>query len=451
MSNVSQPLTGMQRKLIIGALIAVFIGLGYWWYTTLEWEEKEIDLGYSKEAKQNDFLAAEIFLRKQGVRATSIKNMRLLDQHSWRNLKLGERDTIVLINSYKTLTWERYSALYDWVENGGTLITSTQNPFVGAHTDEEDVLLQDFNISLEPEKIDPDTRDLFERFADDLDDSKEDESKEEESAEKKEEDKPENYYRCALDETPTSVTFAAEEKSLDFDFSRSRPFLFEDGASSDEELTDNENEATEHEETKNKNREHLLYFEIGNGSITITSDNMIWSNQRIDCHDHAYGLWRLINPDGRVWFLVNQDAPSLAVLLWRNAKYGVIAGFVALLLWLWAKSLRFGPTFRIEQNGRRSLAEHIYASAMLLWRKNEHPQLLDIMRKDILARLDEHHPNLLQATREERAVFLQELTGIAAADIQQALFSVALRNPQDFATAIAQLQTIRKHLHGSHQ
>jgi len=536
MSDAEKSLTPVQRWLILSALTAVVAGLGYWWYTTLEWEEKEIDLGYSKEARQNDFLAAEIFLRKQGIQATTVKNLSLLDKHSWRNLNLGAQDTIVIINGYKTLTQERYDSLYEWVENGGTLITSTQNPFIGTHTSEEDVLLNDFNIELEPEKVDQDTRDFLEKLADGFDEedesdsesddeksdaekSDEDESDDEkdtsadktstdkateekavaeksgektdadsnnnESSNKKDkrdgkekskkEEKPENYYRCALDETPTPITFASEEKPLNFDFSRRSQFIYYDYVAHDEDTDEDtdqsetptdedidtsvdaeetesvttEKETDEEDYHYDEKREHLLYFDIGAGSVTITSDNTIWANQRIDCHDHAYGLWQLVNPDGRVWFLINQDAPSLATILWRNASYGVIAGIIALVLWLWALSVRFGPVLVVEQTGRRSLAEHIYASAMLLWRKQQHPQLLNLLRKEILERLDEQHPNLNQASGDERLEFLHQLTGIAQADIKQALFADGLHHPQEFAAAIAHLQTILKQLSGN--
>ncbi|HEY0894790.1 MAG TPA: DUF4350 domain-containing protein, partial [Cellvibrio sp.] len=494
MSDAKESLTRLQRGLIIGALAAVLAGLGYWWYTTLEWEETEIDLGYSKEARQNDFLAAEIFLRKQGVQATTVKNLSLLDKHSWRNLKLGAQDTIVIINGYKTFTQERYDSIYEWVEAGGTLITSTQNPFIGTHTSEEDLLLNDFNIELEPEEADADTRDLLEKLADGFDeesdesadensdtektDDKQDTSLEksptdnteektlaEKSSDKKtskkngkakKDEKPENYYRCSMNETPTAIEFADEEKPLNFDFSRRSQFIYYDYIAHDDAKEDTksgetptdqdlavgdaqETESVAEEETDaeedyhyDEKREHLLYFDIGEGSVTITSDNTIWANQRIDCHDHAYGLWRLVNPDGRVWFLINQDAPSLASILWRNASYGVIAGMIALVLWLWALSVRFGPVLVIEQSGRRSLAEHIYASAMLLWRKQQHPQLLNILRKEILERLDEQHPNLDQASGEQRLEFLHQLTGIAQADIKQALFADGLHHPQEF-------------------
>ena len=511
MSSNAKTLSVRQRWLLLGTIALVLIGLGYWWYTQLVWEEKEIDLGYSKEAKQNDFLAAEIFLRKHGVQATSVKNLSLLDKHSWRNIELGAHDTIVIINGYKTLSQERYDSLYEWVENGGTLITSTQNPFIGTHTEEEDLLLNDFNIELAPEEKDADMRDPFEKLADELEDAVEGDADEEkdnqdsteaESAEPsvdtektdkqtinkknnkkdKEEEKPKDYYRCSLNETPTGISFADEEKPLDFDFSNVSPFIYYDYVAHADEgehthtdnsetpVTDN-NEAVESEEDAieangdnvaeaitessdtteedhhyDEKHEHLLYFDIGAGSITITSDNYVWANSRIDCHDHAYGLWRLINPNGRVWFLVNQDAPSLAAILWRNASYGVLAALIALVLWLWAKSLRFGPILIVEQTGRRSLAEHIYAGAMLLWRKQEHPQLLQLLRKEILDRLNEQHPHLHQASNKQRIEFLQELTGLTQTDIQQALFADGLHQPQEFAAAIAHLQTIRKQL-----
>lgn len=468
MSDAKESLTTVQRGLIFGTLAAAMIGLGYWWYTTLVWEEKEIDLGYSKEARQNDFLAAEIFLRKQGVQATTVKNLSLLDKHSWRNLKLGAQDTLVIINGNKTLTQERYDSLYEWVENGGSLITSTQNPFIGTHTSEEDLLLNDFNIELPPEEKDTDAGNLLKKLADSFDEEDSDDSDEESSEasndknqqdekngqnkkKAKAEDKPENHYRCALKETPTPITFAGEEQPLNFDFSRTSEFIYYDYVAHDSDNDENAESDDESEEDYHydKSHEHLLYFDIGEGSVTITSDNHIWSNQRIDCHDHAYGLWRLINPEGRVWFLINQDAPSLASILWRNASYGVSAGIIALILWLWANSLRFGPVLVVEQSGRRSLAEHIYASAMLLWRKQQHPQLLNLLRKEIFDRLDEQHPHLNQPSSDQRMEFLHQITGIAQIDIKQALFADGLHHPQEFAAAIAHLQTIRKQLSGS--
>lgn len=478
MTNASQNTMPLQHKVAIGVMITIIFGLGYWWYTTLEWEEKEIDLGYSKEALQNDFLAAEIFLRKHGVQAITVKGQSLLDKHSWRNLKLGSQDTIILINGYKILNQERYDALYEWIENGGTLITSTQNPFIGIHTDENDLLLNDFNIEPGHIERDIDSRDAMEKFADELEKAVDGEKNKKEADKKtggtkendpkaiddksnvksksKNDEKPENYYRCGLDEEPTLINFHGEEKPLRFDFNATTPFIYYDysDAALDKGAEYDENETDEYEEDDNtkddpeykEQHEHLLYFDVGQGGITVTSDNFIWANKRIDCRDHAFALWRLVNPEGRVWFLVNQDAPSLMAILWRNASYGVMASLLTLVLWLWAKSQRFGPIFTVEKTGRRNLAEHIYASAMLLWRQQQHPQLLKTLRGEILERIEEQHPHLSQPQGDERINFIHQLTGIAPAAIQQALFADNLQHPQEFATAIAHLQTIRKQL-----
>ena len=258
MSETKKTLSPRQLWALLGILISLVIGLGYWWYTTLVWEEKEIDLGYSKEAKQNDYLAAEIFLRKQGVQATSIKNLSLLDKHSWRNIVLGAQDTIVLINGNKTLTSARYDSLYEWIENGGTFITSTRNPFVGAHTDQEDLLLRDFNITPAEDSKVAEAIELLEKLSDSFDDEDQDETEDEDladtnpsdqdTAEKSAADKntaeksttnetndkksdekktkqPANYRRCNLKKDPTELHFSGEDQPLRFDFSRRDPFI----------------------------------------------------------------------------------------------------------------------------------------------------------------------------------------------------------------------------------
>lgn len=446
-----------QRPLFISALLALLTGLGIWIYKNITWEEIEVDRGYTKAALKNDFLAAELFLKQQGVTATSAKNFILLDKFSWRNIPLGDKDTIILINGHKTLSQTRYDNLMAWVENGGTLIASTQNPFIGDHTAEQDLLLNDFGVEIAPEEKEVDDRSAMDKFTDELEKigkadeqdkqeqtndkvestaedtaKKKDSEKTTEKSAKKAKPKSEKYYRCNNGEKPTEITFYGEEKPLTFDFSATPAFHHYDENS---EGDDAEAELM-----------HLVYFDIGEGSVTITSDNTIWENHRIDCHDHAYGLWRLINPEGRVWFLINQDAPSLWAILWRASTFGVISALIALCLWLWAKSQRFGPVLVREQTGRRSLAEHIYASTMLLWRKQQHPQLVKLLRSDIMERLNQYHLHIAQASQHEQLTYLHQLTKISTAELQRTLFADDLLHPQAFTATIACLQTIRKAL-----
>lgn len=453
-------LSPRQRLLFIVMTIIAIAGFAYWLTQNLRWEETEIDQGYSSAAKKNPFLAAEIFLRKHGVPATTVKNLSLLDSHRWRNLRLQPDDTIVLINANKTLTQDRYERLYEWLANGGTLITSPQNPYIGTHTREQDLLLQDFEIT--PGKTRFEAEQEFSAFDSDEKNTDEhnagdDETDQTTDGNNEKNKQPENYYRCNLKEDPTEIEFADNEL-LQFDFTREPPFFYQDNSVSDSDMSNNwdsdslDSESLDSDSLDSHNQEsdskstHMLSFAVDNGRLSITSDTGIWSNQRIDCHDHAYALWRMTNHNGRVWFLINQDAPSLAVLLWQNAPYGVLAAVLALLLWLWAKSQRFGPVFERKEIARRSLTEHIYASAMLLWRNQQHGYLLTRLRQQLIAHLLAQHPQVAVLDNTGRAAFLHELTGMNRDLIERVLYADDLQNPQDFADAIAHLQTIRKQL-----
>lgn len=439
-------------SLTVGLLLS---GLIYWLSTLFYWAEEEVDHGFSKAAIQNDFLAAKLFLQQQGIPVSVVKNQQLLKNGSWRNIELKQNDTIILVNAYKTLDEERYERLSDWVEAGGTLIASSQNPFVGSHTKQNDLLLDDFSIEQAPRKVEEEG-DFFEELSKDLKKKekeleeenkkdKEDEAKEKESKNpektaadiKKRKQKEEYWRRCGKKKDTTEVKFSSEDKPLIFDFSYEEKFIYYDY-----DDLDDEGLAKEHPE-------HMLYFNWGDGAVTFLSDTYIWSNRRIDCHDHAYALWHSVNPDGRVWILVNQDAPSLFAIIWQKVPYGLLACILALCLWLWNKSQTLGPVFVQQTIARRSLAEHLYASGVLLWRKFQSPQLLVVLRKEILELLEKHHQLhswQADASGQMRLDFLHELTGLPQDAIKHALFADGIHEPQDLARVIANLQIIRKHI-----
>jgi hypothetical protein len=481
-----QVMTQSQKRfsivlLVVGAIVAL---LFVWAASQFHWVEEEIDHGFSKAANQNQFLAAKLFLQKQGIPVSVVKNQQLLDKGSWRNIELKPEDTIILVNAYKTLDEDRYYRLKDWIESGGTLIASTQNPFVGSHTKENDLLLDDFSIEQAPAEIE-EKGDFLEELTKDLkkkekelqeekdnkqkqkdkesqintekqsgkekQTSKENEkdkeqsdkevnkskSSEELAREKKQTEVKKNYLaRCGKSKDAIKVEFASEEKPLAFDFSREQAFIYYDY------------EGVSDEDEPKERSEHLLYFDWGEGGVTFLSDTFIWSNRRIDCHDHAYALWSLINLDGRVWILINQDAPSLSSIIWHKAPYGLIACILALILWLWLKSQTLGPVFVQKTLERRSLSEHLYATGILLWRQFHSPQLLVVLRKEILELLEKRHSlaNVPEndPSAQTRLDFLHELTGLSREAIKHALFADAVHEPQDLARVIANLQIIRK-------
>ncbi|MGM8226486.1 DUF4350 domain-containing protein [Cellvibrio sp. ARAG 10.3] len=429
------------NKLLILAIIAVTIGLLFWASRYITWKEEEIDLGYSREAQKDDFLAIKQFLAQQGIESQSLRSFGLLDNLAWQGERLGARDTLVLLNAHKMLRGQRLDNLLGWVEQGGTVITSTHNPFVGADgsdplLDHFGILVGDYDEAAEDTGpvIDDSVNETSTESADQsLEDDGDDASPKENDEESEEEEKlPDNHFRCALYLEPQAVDFFGEDEPLLIDYSDGEAFDYYDeepqGWSGDDRGL------------------HLAQFEWGQGLVIVNSDNDIWTNQRVDCHDHAYALWKLIDHDGKVWFLINQEAPSLWSLLWQAVPYGMLAALLALGFWLWAKAVRFGPILTRKAEGRRSLAEHIHASAMLLWRRQQHPYLVDRLREEVRQQLHQHYPQFSQFSEREQISHLQQLTALSASELHRALFSDNLQHPHDFTSAVACLQTIRNNI-----
>lgn len=465
--------------IVLFGLLAVAGGI-YWLSQQLEWKEVTDYKGYSDAARRDPFLAANHFLARQAVQTRSIRSFTPLDQLSWQGEAIGPQDTLILIHNYKMLQGQRLQKVLEWVEAGGTLILSTSNPFMGSQGS-PDPLLESLGVARHREDpvddfiydADEDDEDYDEDYDDEDSSDEEDYSDDEDYEYRYEESTHEDSADtdASTQDSATSKPATAaqasttDEATVDEDedpLEASRPYrcnIYDDHVSlvlrgEAEPLTLDYSAAWAFdffgEEPRfwagNDEGVHLAMFERGQGRILVNSDNEIWENKRIDCHDHAYLLWKLVNPQGKVWFLINQESPSLWVKLWQATPLGASAALLALFFWLWAKSRRFGPILTREQTGRRSLAEHFHASAQLLWRRQQHPYLVTLMRQQLLREIQQHLPNFDTWKRGEQLTHLAQLSGLPQDHIDKALFNLDLQNPQDFTQAVACLQTLRKHL-----
>lgn len=422
------------RTVVLLSIVLLMLVAGIWLSRYFEWKIEEIDLGQTDVARKDQFLAAQRFLALQGVRGQTLRSFSLLDNLRWQDEQLSLDDTLILLNAHKLLKDQRFTALLDWVERGGTVIASTDNVFIGNNTETRDLLLEHFELEV-LRFDDEDVEDSEYADADNLTTSTPDSDEKSdpaEAADLTEEEKiaEDLRLRCDFFSKIVDVHFAQEQDPLQIDYSGGNSFDFY-GEEPDSWSGDNDGV-------------HLAVFTWGNGRVIINSDNHIWNNRRIDCHDHAYALWKLINPNGKVWFLVNQEAPSLWSVLWQSTPYGALAALLALALWLWAKAARFGPILTRTESGRRSLAEHIHASATLLWRRQQHPYLVTLLRNELQQHLRSHFPQFENLSAAEQIAHLQTLTTLSEAELETALFSNQLQSPQDFTAAVALLQTIRK-------
>jgi len=395
------------NRLFLWFLGALLVGgvlwYGYWFATHFERQTRQVRSDISPEARKNPFLAAEEFLRRSNQ---AVASERVRDIFS---LQPGTRDTIFLGNYSRLFIERNQERLLEWVEQGGHLI------FVAYERDEEDApspLLDELGVELVP-------------------------LEEEEDVELHCEDSIEPCTRPADDEEDTASP--DEEPRVTVSFESSDPGEFRAAFLADRYLYDVEElaEVVVGDEVM----PNLLRYSLGDGSVTVLSDNELFQNERIGEQDHAYLFSKLVGSDGKVWLFYSAEMPSLLEQLWLRAPYLLLLTALLLLMAGWHQLLRSGPHLTARYEGRRNLLENLDASAAFSWRIDRARALLRDNRDSVEQAWRRRHPQLNTLDQQQRCAWIGEKSGLAARAIERTLYG-ELEAEQDFIRASSVLQQL---------
>lgn len=375
--------------ILVSLLILSLLGAaGYWGFQHLEKKEIELPTGLTGEAAVNPLLAAERFLTAMGIATTP------LDDTSRLLRKLGPTDVLLITSDRQTLGLQRTSALLDWVKKGGRLVVTVPH-FSKEEEPLHDPLLDSLDLTLF--YVDEDTID------EDMDE-----------------------YADYLDiDWPTAADFM----QIDIDLQ----YVLE-GAQTGDWVLENDWGAV------------LVRRQHGYGTVTIVTDLDFIQFLRIGEHDHAKFLWHLVDGQGPVWLITNNDMPSLWEWLWQQAPEIMIAGLLWLGLWLWARSRRFGPRLAEAPPVRRRILEHIDANGRFLWQQKASHHLVAAVRKDFLATAAKRYPGWDRMSDDERAELLASETDQDIKITRRLLDEPEVRHQHEFTRKIRQYENIRKQL-----
>jgi biotin operon repressor len=433
---------------IVIALAA--LGLGYMGYKKLKWIEEERDLGYGERARSDEFLAAAQFLDALGIETETVVDRKLIYslpeqgapvESEPQGRALAANDTLMMVNSRGTLNEEKAQRLLAWVDRGGRLIYTVENPFVGEAHDYDPVLTE-FGLATYSSSDDDYEYDESEESDEEYDDttlSTGEDSEEAEPESESDDERPSTATKKKLDLTeeqcfytrpkyydlpslnaPIKLAIWAWPEVIDYDGYAPHNALFDDG------------------------NLILAQFEHGEGEVVVITSADLWQNETIYCLDHALLLGKIVNPDGKFWILKNFDAPSLWSVMWRNAPYGLALSFLALFLWLWHKFFRFGPLLQYSDLSRRSFSEHLLSSAKFLWRNKQAEILIERLRADVTHRIKiryMHYPDLID---QEKLDLLESICSLPRVDLYQAMIKpIDLKN-DNFVELVSHLKTIKE-------
>jgi hypothetical protein len=408
---------------------ALFLGIGLlaiYLLGRLVPYEHTVEHGASPEVKTNPYLAAEHFLRKQGIDVQRADSLQVLDQLP------SKGHTLLLLGSRSKMTPRQAKRALDWAAKGGHLLFVAEGLWDEEKGRSDDLLLDSLGIR------------QYE-----TDDYEEEEQKKEEP--EPAEAAPANASADASDEPMASEDEAPPAPAEDIYPNLTKLYLENEpapaylGFDTDFHLYDSQNRA--HAWANSGEATHMLQLYHGDGLITVLTDAWLWENDAIDRYDNAWLLWYL-GQDSTVTLLYRADHDDLASLLWRHFPQALVAFALLVVLLLWHVGQRQGPLQAPLGPARRQLEEHVSAAADFLLRHGGQQSLLQGLQQDIQRRARRRHPGFERLAVADQWQILGRISRLPTAAISQAMRPLAGKrmSASDFTRQVANLQTLRNAL-----
>lgn len=440
MDTEVRPLWRRQLPLIvIGLLLLLLIAaVG----RQLEMVEEEVDDGPTAEARRNPFLASQRLLERHHIPHRAERGFAGLETMQWQDERIDRDDTLILINTFHNLHERQVDRLWDWVDNGGRLIISVENPFIGSGEHLRDPLLSRLQMTLHPSYDMPPLNDFDEDASECTppDDEMEPAPAVDQDVPASMEDHPQ------LEEQPNEEPFK-QSCWLQTE-------VYAQLDSDDPDLTigvSGNSYLRVHDQTVDilagdENAAFLTRHQQGDGEIYVITSATAWQNAYIGCADNAYLFWWLTRESAKVWYAVNLQTPSFWRYLWQLSAAACVALILALAFWLWTQATRFGPILQPQKCDRRPFIDHIRATSQFTLRHQGNQALAELLREDISHCANRRYPGFTDLKRNDQIRTLHTMSGIATNDIDIALFHPMPLSESQFLDVVKRLQQLRNRL-----
>lgn len=379
----------------VGALTAVLLGmLMTWLYLKATPYPAEIDHGPAPEALANPYLAAEHFLRKQGLSVSHANSLDILP-----GLEPNHHSLLLLGDRYN-MTPRQIDQVLNWTRAGGRLLFVAQSLWDDRTGQSNDLLLDRVQLQ---QSLSKDLKDPLP-------------------------DTPDAPY-------PELTKLYLENEDAPAYAGFDTAFHLEDPKNLVQAWA-NSGKGT-----------HMMQLNHGLGSIIVVTDADLWKNPAIDQYDNAWLLWYL-TVDTAVTLVFDTEHDSLLTLLLRHFPQALVALAALIGLACWHFGVRHGPLLAPRARARRQLQEHLRASADFMLRHNGQDSLLLALRHDILRRVRHRHPGYEQLDVAEQWLVLARLSGQPTRVIGQAMSPRPKQrlSSAEFSRQVARLQTLRNAL-----
>jgi len=193
----------------------------------------------------------------------------------------------------------------------------------------------------------------------------------------------------------------------------------------------------------------VIRVQHGRGTITVVSGTP-FATERLLNKDSEHGRLFVaatqLRRGDRVYFVSENERPSLVALVWRYGAPVVCLTAAWLALALWRGGVRFGPRIPEPEPARRSLAEQIRGTATFALRIGGGESLYEATLQAFTAAAQKRISGFAALDAEGRAAAVARLTGLDATALATAMTAVDFRRLNELRSTIALLEAARRQL-----
>lgn len=432
--------SNLQIGIVLAAVLAACFAVGYWVFLTYyEYYEEPEYRGYSDRYYNEEWLAADRFLEQQGIETKYFH--RVPDFNA-----LSEDETLYGGNVVNLLTRGQTRDLMRWVERGGHLIFAVYNEEESHLKTRLGITFADYDYGYDDEydydnesdtaSDEPDCKPTVDRHVKQLHENEVDQQ-----------GNPVAELPPCVEEkwwSEDQITVINLDNS-DSDYSLVLPstFTLEHSYIYDDEYASEQSLSPFYWAGSNDAGTNFMQFYHGDGQITVTTSDDIWTNGSIAEEDAAHVLGMLV--DGKLNVLEHGNVPTLFEILWRYGSELVVATGLLILLWIAHRIRRFGPMLSDSSQTRRSLSDHIAASSAHHWKLKKTERLIHPLQKQLQRAAIKNSPGFGGLTREKQTVALVELSGMSEA-LCQAAMDVPQTTEPEFVKQVSALKLLIERL-----
>ena len=193
----------------------------------------------------------------------------------------------------------------------------------------------------------------------------------------------------------------------------------------------------------------VVRVQHGRGTITVINGSPFATTRLLDKEsDHAqlFVAATQLRRGDSVYFVSENESPSLLALVWRYGAPVVCLAAAWLALALWRGGVRFGPRIPEREAARRSLAEQIRGTAQFALRFGGGESLYEATLRAFTAAAKKRIPGFAALDSDGRATVVARMTGLDATALAAAITAVDFRRVNELRSTVALLEAARRQL-----